>query len=370
MTTLHAHYAPAVRVLATKQYFLHRYCFEQLLGLPFHRISLDDVRAQASLYLAEVLAQPPPSTQTVCGRLHRGVPNSIDVQVAREHGVGPGQVKGARESLAAVFARPAGGLKLDREEVLRALGDLGKDADKARARYLYALEEGEGFVEEGDLLAHPDPAPDPSIALYRREQTEALQRKLASLDDSPRGNRISHADAVRMYFGVDGQEELNLEQMSRQVGYSTREMPRKIVQLALRRLSHPSRGLQAVRDPEDAPTSLWNDPSKFGMPTPLRSRNADDAPGYGGLEVPAAERVDTPGLRQWVDDTLSQEERRLLPLLLQGQRPEGEDSRRWPALSGKMRLWFTTGGLEQYGPLEAVRETLVRLCGAPDASLL
>jgi RNA polymerase primary sigma factor len=89
--------------------------------------------------------------------------------------------------------------------------------------------------EDSRLLDYlPDQfAPDPDGEMYERALKETVDEALSSL--TPR-----EAKVLRLYFGLDGQEPMTLEEIGSLLKI-TRERVRQIKEKALKRLGHPSR---------------------------------------------------------------------------------------------------------------------------------
>jgi RNA polymerase primary sigma factor len=90
--------------------------------------------------------------------------------------------------------------------------------------------EGEATLSE--TLADPG-APLPDEDALRSLLRKNMQSLMADLEERER-------EVLKLYFGLDGQPGINLEEISARWGL-TRERIRQIKDQALRRLRHPSR---------------------------------------------------------------------------------------------------------------------------------
>ncbi|MEZ4414186.1 MAG: RNA polymerase sigma factor RpoD/SigA [Gemmatimonadota bacterium] len=134
---------------------------------------------------------------------------------------------------------------------LELAADLGLEPREVEEHYTVArphlsldaagASDGEDTVVLGDRL--PDRLQGPADeSLYEQALRSQLERALASID-------AREAKVLRLYYGLDGQDALTLEQIGAQLGV-TRERVRQIKEKALGRLRHASRArfLAGFRD--------------------------------------------------------------------------------------------------------------------------
>ena len=129
----------------------------------------------------------------------------------------------------------------DFEQIARQMQVPPEEIEDTLSSAHTALSMEEHLDENGlsltDLLADPD-QPPPDTPALRRATREAIDGALQNLD--PR-----EAFILRLYYGLDGEKPLYLEEIGQQLQL-TRERVRQLKERALNKLRHPQRG-QALR---------------------------------------------------------------------------------------------------------------------------
>lgn len=135
------------------------------------------------------------------------------------------------------------------EEIAQALGVKPKDVKETmlagqatRSLDAPAMENGDSSL--GEILVDAQAA-DPSQAVLFRDQREQLDQAIASLQ--PREQTV-----LRLYFGLDGEGPMTLEQIGARFGV-TRERIRQIKARALAKLRHPAQSRQLRALARDLP---------------------------------------------------------------------------------------------------------------------